>query len=304
MMQANGYKKVIVLSGLCSVMWLGGCALDSQRSSYNNYDYNNYPYNTSYSSRYPSNGYETEYRKAQKTINSQDRQAIINGITQRMLSGGWYPESIQGNQLLFTKVRNTDDQRVYYKTVYTLIPNANSYVVYASMKLKTMDSPYRGSLDEAAHKVDDKTESILKNVKKEVEQASVTTPVPMVQKLFTDPQAAQPYNQPQQVPSDPLSTPVISVPTSLPTKTIVEPYIDKPFTNTVNATPVPVKTFPAEEQERVEKQHNKQNEFDEYKEQLEKTKNEKRNKQDDEASNKKKNKQEDEKVTPEPAAVQ
>lgn len=231
-----------------------GCAsLDQYGSGSPNYsgnnNSNNYPYGA-YGTRYPSNGYETEYRKAQQNINSQNSQAIMNDITQRMLNSGWYPESTTGNQLVFTRVREPNDQKVYYKTVYTLVPSTTGYAVHANMKLKTMDNPYNGSLDQAARNVDDNTENLLKSVKKSVEQKStsvtpVPTIVPMVSKPFESSFKPTPSNLPvvQKLPThyeatstpyaQPMNAPTRAIPTALPTK--IEVPVEQSTDDQVNS---------------------------------------------------------------------
>lgn len=230
------FMHALILVGAAA--WLAGC-VPPTNGGLGNYNYGNLPYDTSYSSHYPSNGYETEYRKAQSHIKSQDRQAVVNGITQRMLNSGWYPESSQNNQLLFTKVRNEGNQRIYYKTVYTLLPKDGGYTVYASMKLKTTDNPYTGSLDEAARKVDDKTESILKNVKQEVERTAqvVVTPTPSNPGIVSVPQAPVYSEQAQHVTQN--QTVPMTAPVNLPPKSVFAPDEE--------SRPTPVKNTPTPE---------------------------------------------------------
>lgn len=220
---------------------------------------NNYPY-SGYSVRYPSSGYETEYRKAQQHMNSQNGQAIVDGITQRMLNSGWYPEGMSGNQLVFTRVRDQHDKEIYYKTVYTLVPSAAGYMVYANMKLKTTDSPYRGSLDEAARNVDDKTENLLKSVSKAVSQKPITvTPIPTIPTIPTKiPVTKKPYKSTQVDPfsnqTPPISVqqesaPIISEPENVPTQKVVESNFNKRFEQTPTVPSVPAEPQVLEQQQ-------------------------------------------------------
>jgi hypothetical protein len=243
-----------VITGCAPLDQYGGSS--PYYSGNNNNSSNNYPY-SGYGARYPSSGYETEYRKAQQHMNSQNGQAIVDGITQRMLNSGWYPEGMSGNQLVFTRIRDQHDKEIYYKTVYTLVPSAAGYTVYANMKLKTMDNPYRGSLDEAARNVDDKTENLLKSVSKAVSQKPITatpiptipTKIPVIKKPYKNTQVESFSNQLPPPTVQQRSVPVMSVPENLPTQKNVEPDMNKLFEQTPTVPSMPVETQVMDQQQ-------------------------------------------------------